>query len=99
LRINRSAAKSRCAGEWGAWGRLSDDGPGHYNPDRSEGPWGKAESAACTVVYRRTALPVSEPGYNATGSEVHEGRLQTMRREHLVVDGKALSDIPALKPY
>ena len=26
--------------EWGGWGRLSDDGPGHYNPDPSEGPWG-----------------------------------------------------------
>jgi hypothetical protein len=24
----------------GGWGRLSDDGPGHYNPDPSEGPWG-----------------------------------------------------------
>ena len=23
------------------WGRLSDDGSGHYNLDRSEGPWGK----------------------------------------------------------
>jgi hypothetical protein len=43
-RINRRAVKSRCAGEWGAWGRLSVDGPGHYNPDRSEGPWGRATS-------------------------------------------------------
>jgi len=33
--------KSRCAREWGGWGRLSDDGPGHYNPDPSEGPWGR----------------------------------------------------------
>jgi hypothetical protein len=45
-RINRFAAKSGCAGEWGAWGQLSEDGPGHYNPDRSEGPWGKAARAA-----------------------------------------------------
>jgi hypothetical protein len=45
-RINRFAAKSRCADEWGGWGRLSRDGPGHYNPDRSEGPWGKAAKAA-----------------------------------------------------
>src|SRR4249919_256265 len=41
-RINRHAAKSRCAHEWDGWGRLSDDGPGHYNLDPSEGPWGKA---------------------------------------------------------
>ena len=40
LRISRRAVKSRCACEWGGWGRLSDDGPGHYNPDPSEGPWG-----------------------------------------------------------
>jgi len=39
-RISRLAVKSRCACEWGGWGRLSDDGPGHYNPDPSEGPWG-----------------------------------------------------------
>ena len=40
-RISRSAVKSRCAHEWDGWGRLSDDGPGHYNPDLSEGPWGR----------------------------------------------------------
>jgi hypothetical protein len=39
-RHRRHAVKSRCAREWGGWGRLSDDGPGHYNPDPSEGPWG-----------------------------------------------------------
>ena len=39
-RISRSAAKSRCARGWGGWGRLSDDGPGQYNPDPSEDPWG-----------------------------------------------------------
>jgi hypothetical protein len=39
-RISRKAVKSRCAGEWGGWGRISDDGPGQHNPDPSEGPWG-----------------------------------------------------------
>src|SRR5499427_653277 len=39
-RISRRAVKSRCAREWGGWGRLSDDGPGQHNPDRSEDPWG-----------------------------------------------------------
>ena len=33
--------KSHCAREWGAWGRISDDGPGHYNLVRSEDPWGR----------------------------------------------------------
>ena len=35
--------KSGCACEWGGWGQLSEDGPGQHNPDRSEGPWGRAE--------------------------------------------------------
>src|ERR1700751_5341177 len=39
-RINRRAAKSRCACEWGGWGRLSDEGPGQKNPDPSKAPWG-----------------------------------------------------------
>ena len=39
--ISRKAVKSRCACEWGGWGRLSDDGPGQNNPNPSEGPWGK----------------------------------------------------------
>jgi len=49
-RISRDAAKSRCACEWGGWGRLSEDGPGHYNPDRSEDPWGRAVRTARTEV-------------------------------------------------
>jgi hypothetical protein len=42
--ISRHAVKSRCACERGGWGRLSGDGPGHYNPDPSEGPWGGGDS-------------------------------------------------------
>jgi hypothetical protein len=38
--ISRPAVKLRCACERGGWGRLSDDGSGHDNPNRSEGPWG-----------------------------------------------------------
>jgi hypothetical protein len=41
-RISRKAVKSGCAWEWGGWGQLSEDGPGQHNPDRSEGPWGRA---------------------------------------------------------
>ncbi len=37
----RHAVKSRVAHEWGGWGRLSDDGPGHYNPDLERGPLGR----------------------------------------------------------
>src|SRR5215469_964281 len=43
--ISRCAAKLRCAREWGGWGRLSGDGPGHYNLDRSEGSWGRWDNS------------------------------------------------------
>jgi hypothetical protein len=51
-RISRRAVKSWCAREWGGWGRLSDDGPGHYNPDPSEGPWGRWSIHRMAVQYR-----------------------------------------------
>jgi len=50
------------------------------------------------VVCQRTACLDLERGYGAIGSGVHEGRRQTARREELAVDGKALSEIPTLKP-
>ena len=62
-------------------GSISEDGPGQHNPDRSEDPWGTAVSAALTVVHQRTASLDSDRGYDVTGSEVHEGRMQTARRE------------------
>ena len=68
-------------------GSISDDGPGQHNPDRSEDPRGKAAMAACTVVYQGTAPLDLERGYGATGSEVHEGRMQAIRREELADDG------------
>ena len=49
------------------------------------------------MVHTRTAPLDLERGYDAT-SEVHEGRMQTARREELAVDGKAPPDILALKP-
>jgi len=57
-RISRHAVKSCCAWEWGGWGQLSEDGPGQHNPDRSEGPWGRAAwllARRCTSVPRSSA--------------------------------------------
>jgi hypothetical protein len=48
-RISRHAVKSRCAREWGGWDRLSEDGPGHYNLDLGEGPWGGGLTASKAV--------------------------------------------------
>jgi len=74
-RISREAVKSRCAREWGGWGRLSDDGPGQHNPDPSEGPWGGG-----LPILRGGALSSPRPGSerDSRGDHVmHEGRKQT----------------------
>src|SRR5215472_17702389 len=74
-RISRQAVKSRCAHEWDGWGRLSDDGPGHYNPDLSEGPWGGG-----VITLRGGAQSSPRPDTargNRCDDEVHEGRMQT----------------------
>jgi hypothetical protein len=74
-RISRSAVKSRCACEWGGWGRLSDDGPRQHNSGRSEDPWGRSGDSAlrrCTIesASRHSA---GQP----LDHEVHEGWMQT----------------------
>ena len=87
LRITGIAGKSRRALERGRWGRLSEDGPGQQNPDRSEGPWGTSAFCARTAVqYRalnsdsersppmsRSARRADANGYDAT-AERRSGR-------------------------
>ena len=75
-RISRHAVKSRCAREWDGWGRLSDDGPGHYNPVPSEGPWGGGvmSSRRCTI-----ESAARHSAGNRCDHEVHEGWMQTGR--------------------
>jgi len=58
--ISRRAVKARCACERGGWGRVSVDGPGQQNPDRSEGPWGRATWVAPTAVFNRSGGSDSE---------------------------------------
>ncbi len=77
-RISRHAVKSRCAREWDGWGRLSDDGPGHYNPDPSEGPWGGGVIILQAV--RDRVLRPDTVRDNRCDHEAHEGRMQTGRR-------------------
>jgi hypothetical protein len=78
VRISRRAVKSRCAREWGAWGRLSEDGSRQHNSNRSEGPWGRWGNHRMAVHYR--AHGPAQYGVTDVGHEVHEGRRQTMRR-------------------
>jgi hypothetical protein len=96
-RISCRAVKSRCATEWGGWGRLSDDGAGQNNPHLSEDPWGRAALAARTVV-RWRATPPTLSGDCDVESGAYEGRMQTDWR-CMVLIGKVPSEIPALKPY
>src|ERR1700693_2163407 len=90
-RISRETVKSGCAREWGGWGRLSDDGPGQNNPDRSEGPWGRAGWPARTEVLNSAS----------SLTQSRESRWQQRARRTMANQsaGKASSDIPALKPY
>ena len=76
-RISRRAVKSRCACEWDGWGRLSDDGPGHYNPDPSEDPWG---GGLITLQGgARSSLRPDTVQDNRCDDEVHEGRCKLGR--------------------
>ena len=74
-RISRLAVKSRCAHEWDGWGRVSDDGSGHYNPNPSEDPWGggviSLHGGAQSSLWPDTVRD------NRVDFEVHEGRMQT----------------------
>jgi hypothetical protein len=77
-RISRHAVKSRCADEWDGWGRLSDDGPGHYNLDLSEDPWGGG-----VITLQGGAQSSTRPDTvrdNRCDCEVHKGRMQTKHR-------------------
>src|SRR5438067_5600700 len=81
----------------GRMGRISEDGSGQNNPNRNEDPWGRAGrplERRCSNA-PRPSTPNEEQ--DVPGEE-HEGWRQTARREDLVVDGKAPSEIPALKP-
>ena len=103
-RISRYAVKSRCAREWGGWGRLSDDGPGQNNPDPSEGPWGGG-----LVTHHGGALSSPRPGTvwdDRRDHEMHEGRTQTgCQTAHAgsrlkpLIARKAPLGKPALQPY
>ena len=99
-RITGTAGKSRRACEWGGWGRLSVDGPGQNNPDRSEGPWGRAACAALMAASYRAGIldPDRGPCYGRGGRERrkqtraqtgHAGSRLNLRVRGKGADGKA----------
>jgi hypothetical protein len=97
--ITCRAGKLWRAGEWGGWGRISDDGPGQHNPDRSEGPWGRAAEPlarrrrATGVAPRLRARAMRRAGDAKVGSKPWRGA------DRSAPPGKAPTDRPALAPY
>src|SRR5262249_33265502 len=71
--INRRAAKLRCACERGGWGRLSDDGPGQHNLDRSEDPWSRATDVARMAVLHRAGVSDSVRRVHAAAEGTKDG--------------------------
>jgi hypothetical protein len=65
--INRPAAKLRCAREWDGCGRISVDGLGQHNPDRSEG-------------HATTTVREDDPLRCRLGSPGHRGRFRILLR-------------------
>ena len=74
-RISRRAVKSRCAREWGGWGRLSDDGPRQHNSGKSEDPWGRSGDSTLwrCMIESASRHSAGQP----LDHEVHEGWMQT----------------------
>ena len=109
-RISRHAVKSRCACEWGGWGRLSDDGPGHYNLDPSEDPWGGGVNSSrwCIIAsasrHRAGATARERSTSVTTRCTKGECKLDIGRRMlgaslSCRLSGKALPEMPAFQPY
>ena len=76
----------------GRMGPVSDDGPRQNNSDRSEGPWGRAGGSARTEVPNRASSLTQ-------GREYTVKAVGTKGKGKPGYLGKALSEIPALKPY
>jgi len=88
--ITRHAGKLRRVCERGGWGRLSDDGPGQHNLDRSEGPWGRAVNPLARRCRCHVPYLDSERGHMA---------LKTTRRSEanhggLLIDPSYLGQAP-----
>jgi hypothetical protein len=103
--ISRRAMKLGCACEWGGWGRISVDGPGQHNLDRSEGPWSRASTSLAWRCSTEQVASDSERRTHAAAESTKDGSKPASRDGHA---GRQLnrsairegpSDRPALEPY
>src|SRR6476659_11044758 len=76
-RISRYAVKSRCACEWGGWGRLSEAGPGHADP--------AARALAGARRRARQRLREADPGRRARRAAVRARDAAPHRRTRRLV--------------
>lgn len=104
-RISRTAAKSWCVSEWGGWGRISVDGPGYYNPDRSEDPWGRGTMVSRTAVLHPSPFPTLSgiKGYDLEGTKDADKPREAKGMPGVGLTGPTLGKVPSerltLKPY
>jgi hypothetical protein len=97
--ISCQATKSRCACQWGGWGRISDEGPGQQNLDRSEDPWGRAVQPLAWWCWPGVSVSDTERRANAGNSEHARGKQTVGIRDVGSPGRKAPPEKPALKPY
>ena len=82
----------------GRMGPVSDDGPRQNNSDRSEGPWGRAAVAARTAVLKRATFLRHSTGNSTVEAESTKDGRKPSAATNSRTDGKALSEMLALKP-
>ena len=82
----------------GRMGPVSEDGPRQNNSVRSEGPWGRAAVAARTAVLKRATFPRHSTGSSTVEAESTKGGGKPNAALDSRLDGKALSEMLALKP-
>ena len=105
LCITDCVGKAQRAREWDGWGRISDDGSGHYNPNRSEGPWDRATGVARMAVRDRAESCDTERRNPAVTRRTKDGGKLRDSKGMSGADlsgkssGKAPSEKPVLEPY
>jgi hypothetical protein len=103
--ISGHAAKSGCACEWDGGGRVSVDGLGQENPDRSEDLWGRGDdtwhgSAPPSPWFRhRAGRHLGPRSARRTDANRCVEQGQPGAGLTCATRGKALSERPTLQPY
>src|SRR5262245_42553627 len=91
--------------EWGGWGRLSDDGLGQNNPNRSQDPWGAGCPRPDFAVSMWPPFPDSVLGFCGWLIDTKDGDKLEAHFAHAgselkrMADRKVPSDMHIFQPY